>query len=114
MDEEENAKRRWVAPLAIGLVSFWLSAVFWSTSVIGKALVVTSVIFLGVAAYEGVKPLLRRRNPYDLDQLRRIHEEEELRAIDPGEVSQEAEWVVCPHCGNRYRTRLLICPNCKV
>lgn len=65
-----------------------------------------------LAAWLGFGRRLRIRDRYDLSALKEIHELEELRDLDPGVPSGEADRVVCVHCGNEYHTRFPVCPHC--
>jgi len=83
--------------------------------VVGKAMLVLAGFACVFAGFEALRlGLARRSGRYDLNQLRRIHEEEELDSLDPGYVSDHADVVVCAHCGNSYSSRFPICPSCRL
>ena len=55
-----------------------------------------------VFALEGIRSL--RKDPYDLSELRRIHEAAEL---------EENHDVFCPHCAEVYPSNYPVCPHCR-
>ena len=56
--------------------------------------------------------LFVRRDPYDLSQLREVHEERAWRPGDPEPVDGEHAMALCPRCGAEYEARLGACPRC--
>lgn len=56
---------------------------------------------------------VKKRDPYDLNLLREIHEKEEVASIVVPDVMDDAG-VVCPHCGERYSAVFPCCPQCKL
>lgn len=57
--------------------------------------------------------LISRKDPYDLGELRRIHDQEELGDLEPLEPTN-FDQVLCRHCGAVYSSRFPICPDCKM
>ena len=72
----------------------------------------TLIAGAGLGVLVAVYVALRPRGRYDLQDLQAFHESEELRGLDPGEVSGDADEVICPRCGTTYSTRFRVCPNC--
>lgn len=85
---------------------------FAFSAALGSALVCGAVVASAWAVFEAVKPRLRARDPYDLGELRRVHEEEELRALEPSEAITVPMRVVCSRCFSEYDGRLGACPRC--
>lgn len=54
-------------------------------------------------AAEGIRAL--RKDPYDLQELRRVHEQ--------AEVEDCPESAFCPFCSEVYDSDLKVCPNCR-
>jgi hypothetical protein len=99
--------RAWLAPLAVAIACcLLLPSIGFGT--VGDVLVTVAAISAALAIYLGVRP----RERYDLQSLREFHESEELREIDPGDVSDEADRIVCVRCGRDYSARFPICPHC--
>lgn len=63
-----------------------------------------------VFAVLGLLALRQRRDPYDLQLLREIHEREEMlkaRVPDP-----HGDLVYCPYCSDVYSSEYPMCPKC--
>ncbi len=95
------------------MVCFWLAVGLGASGSMLNLLMALCAIFLAGVVYLGVAPRLRKRDQYDLNALRELQEREELEAIDVGEVSPDADTVVCPNCGASYKRRILQCPHCR-
>jgi len=111
--DDRFSRARWVVPLGLGMVAFFLAEGLLATGTLRDALVGASGVFVLIAIFQGARPYLKPKDRFDLKELQRVHEREELKAIDPGEVSEFADRVVCPRCGMDYSTRFPICPHCK-
>jgi len=114
MDHDDAyGNARWLAPFGMGM-AFALLPTFTSFApTVRDALFLAAGLFLLAAGYQYLRPSLRRRDRFDLEELRRVHEREELKAIDPGGISEFADRIVCPHCGRDYSARFPICPSCR-
>ncbi len=77
-----------------------------------EVLVTVAAVAASVAGWRALQEH-RHRDPYDLEALREFHEREEISELDPGFVSDDADTVVCLHCGTARRRRIPVCPNCK-
>ena len=105
--------KAWFAPLALAAGALLLAVpASFVSPVAGEGLAV-----LGAAAAiwtfaVGVLPRLRPRDAYDLGELKRVHEREELLALDDGGALGHPETVVCGRCMNEYPYRLGACPKC--
>jgi hypothetical protein len=99
--------RPWMLPLALAAVCLMALTVLGGT-VFGPILIFVAMILLVITAgvaYAG------RKGKYDLGNLQRVHEQEELRAIELNEP-QAYDSVICPNCGQQYSTDFPTCPTC--
>lgn len=105
--------RRFLLFICLGVVSLLLATAMVSTPVVWQVFVVLGLGFFLAALATFARDLwLRSRDPYDLRELKRIHEEEELRRLELPDAD-ELEQVVCPNCGWVYSSRFPICPECR-
>lgn len=103
----------WMRALAIAAVALLLApAGNGIAPLFGGALVLVAVGASVWAFALGVLPRLRPRDRYDLGELQRVHEEEEIRALHGEGPLGLPENVVCPRCFTEYPARLGACPRC--
>ena len=104
----------WIRFLALAVAALFLAfpAYVFSPVLGGSLIIVAGSASIAAIAY-GVGPRLRR-DAYDLAELKRVHEEEELRALDPEAAMGDPESVICPRCMTEYPARLGACPRCGV
>lgn len=105
----------WIGPLALAVGALFLAGPAYAVSpLIGGALIVVAGISAAWAGVLGLGPKFRRRGAYDLAELQRVHEQEELRALDPEAALGDVDSVLCLRCMNEYPARLGACPRCGV
>lgn len=99
-------ERVWIPWAAVGIAAILLGASFGSSLVAtaGGAMVLVSIVLVAARAM--------RRDKYSLDELQRIHDQEEIREAMYSEIDQDAE-ILCPCCGEPYDRKFPICPRCK-
>jgi hypothetical protein len=103
----------WVAPLGISFVAFSLAGAIGVESFAGRVLVVLALMSVLFAIGGSLKILFSgRRDKYDLNLLREVHEKAELNQAGDDYVSPEADEVVCIRCTQTYGTRFPACPHC--
>ena len=71
--------------------------------------VLSILVLMGVVVRNSVER--RRSDPYDLQLLRDIHEQEEFERADAEHIEESD--TICPHCGHLYGPKFRICPACK-
>jgi hypothetical protein len=103
---------RWRAPLGVSIVCLLMAAFVGSAPWLAGALVTMAALSALIALGSGLRGMLRR-DPYDLNALKKLHEREELLDLDPGTVSPDADTVVCLCCGTPRPARIPVCPACK-
>lgn len=103
----------WLRPLALAAGALILGLSIHAT------LPFLATVLFGVAGISTIwalsvvmVPLLRHRDPYDLSELRRVDEEEEIWALDDEGALGNPERVVCLRCMEDYDYRLGACPKC--
>src|SRR5579862_9132417 len=106
------ANRRWIAPMGVCLAFLLLAGMLSASTRIAGSLIVAAAIMASVAAWELIR-MVRVRTKYDLGALREFHEKEELRQLDPGEVAEDADTVICLCCGGSRPRRIAVCPYCR-
>jgi hypothetical protein len=99
----------WIRPLALAAAALLLAAVVPAG---GGVLVLIAAGACAWAFAVGVLPRFRPRDAYDLGELRRVHESEELRALDDEGALGAPEKVICLRCMTEYDYRLGACPRC--
>jgi hypothetical protein len=92
----------------IGCMLMPIIGVSRPTEVLAAAFV---VVGLGAAVVAVVKSR-RAHDPYDLDELKSIHEKEELKHLWDSEPEPEGKTVLCRNCDAVYEARLGVCPEC--
>ena len=102
----------WIRLLALAAAAIFLGfPLLGAMPVIGAALLVAggglSLWALGL----GLSPYLKR-GKYDLGELQRVHEAEELRALHWNEAPVDPNYILCPCCMEEYPHRLPACPRC--
>jgi len=55
---------------------------------------------------------MSRRDPYDLQALREVHEREAVRTLLEEEPTPDSDTVACRGCGACYSARIGVCPEC--
>jgi hypothetical protein len=104
--------KRWMTPVAMAAVCLLLAAAI-PIVMVSRILLTLVVVLLAMAVMEVLKQVpARARDPYDLSELRRIHEEEEMQEAMEYDVAGDASEAVCPHCGNVYTATYPLCPEC--
>jgi len=104
---------RWFPWAAVGIVAVILGSATPGSFQQGTILAFAGGAMVLISIGMAIRPLLQRpRDPYSLDELRRIHEEETLREAG-WESTEEAEFVVCPNCGTERPVQLPKCPRCR-
>ena len=102
--------RMWIRALAIAAVALTLAPFVYPLSpVAGGLLVAIAGLACLWAFIEGALPHLKSRDRYDLGELRKLHEEEEIHALHEG---TDGDHVVCPRCYTEYPARVGACPRC--
>lgn len=99
----------WMQPLALAVGALLLAV---ALPAFALPLALVSGVGFVWAFVVGVLPRLRRRDSYDLGELKRVHEEEEMRSLDPEGALGLPEKVVCPRCFTEYPHRIGACPRC--
>lgn len=103
----------WMRALAIAVPALLLAPfVYGVAPLFGTLLVLLGVSASVWAIALGLTLRLKPRDPYDLGELRRVQEEEELRAAEPEDALPLGDRVVCPRCFEEYSSRLRACPRC--
>ena len=103
----------WMRALAIAVPALLLAPFAYGVS----PLLAGFLVFVAVAAsvwagFAGLSSRSGSRDPYDLGELKRLQEREELRAVEPDEALPAGDTVVCPRCFGEYPARLRACPRC--
>lgn len=96
--------------VAIGVVGLLISGATAGTPAVAQPIFVVSALAVVTSLVMFGKDLLsRKRDPYDLNLLREIHE-----APPSDEFVGKQEWgdVLCPVCGTEYPGDRLVCPRC--
>lgn len=108
MSEGPRAWILWTAGLCLGLL---LLPFFWPCLPLFFA-----TLCLSFAALAGLVSSLwkgSRKDRFDLDELRRLHEREQVRSLREEVEHADADQAFCTFCGEVYDPRLRACPNCK-
>jgi hypothetical protein len=72
-----------------------------------------AVVLLGGSIYFMVKAFQKvRKDPYDLSELRELHERELLRDQMMEEPPNSSHVIYCPFCSTVYREDMKVCPHC--
>lgn len=102
--------RPWLPPLAFGIASAMVGAATTSVALLQTTFLSLAGISFAVAAIAAARQ--RRSDPYDLDELRRVHERD---VVDSIEVEEPTEYdsVHCLYCGTDFSVRLPVCPECR-
>lgn len=104
---------RWFPWAAVGITTVILGSAISGSVRQGTTLAFAGGAMILVSIGMAIRPLLRRpRDPYSLDELRRIHEEETLREAG-WESTEDAQFIVCPNCGRERPVHLPKCPHCR-
>lgn len=101
-------------PLVCGFVGFSILGWALGPNAFGHASFLVALGFLLGVGIHGVSRLkLKRKDPYSLDELRKVHENEERRAIEDELMEiDSAGNAVCLCCGNHFDPKLHLCPRC--
>ncbi len=97
-----------------GFLGFALLGLSLGANPFGYAALLLSLGFgLGAVIHWASGLRLRRKDPYDLSELARVHEEEERRAIEDELMEMDSAGnAVCLTCGNHFDPKLHVCPRC--
>lgn len=72
-----------------------------------------AVVLLGFSIYLMSKAFQKaRKDPYDLSELREIHERELVRDQRLDEPMNSSHVIYCPFCSTVYQEDLKVCPHC--
>lgn len=103
---------RTISLVALGICCLLLAGEFSAKPDIGQAILVVGALSLLGAAVSGVVDWLGKRRPrYDLQELRKVHEREELREVEELDLDSETS-IMCVHCGHIYGHMFKVCPQC--
>ncbi len=100
---------KWLPPLALAAGALLLAPF---VPPLASLLVLVAVAGCLWSFAVGVLPRLRPRDAYDLRELKRVHEAEEIRALDDEGALGDPEKVSCLRCMTEYSYRLGACPRC--
>ncbi|MBN9500652.1 MAG: hypothetical protein BGO01_18585 [Armatimonadetes bacterium 55-13] len=99
--------------LAAGFVGFAFTSAILGFNSLGQAAAVLACICL-VGLITHLVAGFKRRDPYDLRELKKLQEREENRndeaELDDYDPSGKP---ICLHCGEEYDSRLGACPRCR-
>lgn len=97
------------------LLLLLIGGAFWPVPYVLPACLGLALILLSAPAGAWVFQIrTQAKDPYNLNELRRVQEEAEIRDFEVagvGEVDPDSE-ILCPHCGFMLRARYRACPNC--
>jgi rubrerythrin len=103
-------RKPWIPGIAVAVAAGMLLPF-----VVGHPTLRTAVLVvcgLGLIGATGGLLNRRRRDRYDLDALREIHEREAIRALLDNEPTPDSDTVVCRNCGTCYAANIGVCPEC--
>jgi hypothetical protein len=101
----------WLRLFCIGLLCCILGGVFWTFPVLSNLFVSLSAISIACSLGLWAKERFRRRDPYDLEELREMILNKTYEEIEVPEVDSEGD-LYCIHCDLVYGVRLRACPKC--
>jgi hypothetical protein len=102
--------RQWRFRLLAGTIALLLLGL--AAGPIGLfGVVVVAAALMAILAVVAMVPR-PKPDPYDLSELRRIHEREELRSLRDGLGAAASESVYCLMCSQPYDARFPTCPHC--
>jgi len=103
----------WIRLLALAAVALIIACpILGVIPLLGQALILCGGVLSIWALVVGLGPHLRRRGKYDLGELQRVHEAEELRALHWNEAPIDPIYVLCSCCMEEYPHKLPACPRC--
>ena len=97
--------------MAVALVGGLLLPFVWPISVVRYTVLACVAAGLAAALYFATLGM-RRRDPYDLEALREVHEREAVQALLDDEPTPDSDSVVCRNCGACYPAGIGVCPEC--
>jgi hypothetical protein len=100
--------------LVAGFLGFAILGASLGANPFGYSSLLLSLGFaLGALIHWGAGLNLRRKDPYSLEALRRVQDEEERRAIEDelAEIDSAGN-AVCLTCGTHFDPKLSLCPRC--
>lgn len=96
----------WALPTLIGMALILAAGGTASAPTIAGAFVLAATGAFVVAV------LRAKKDPYDLKELRELHEERPYDEVDVPGVEESSGDVTCGRCQNHYSGRLPGCPFC--
>ncbi|MGV3613918.1 MAG: hypothetical protein ACO1SV_01165 [Fimbriimonas sp.] len=100
----------WFRYIALAVVCFLAGAAFWPIRLLAEVLLWGGVFATIGAVVTGYRK--RDQDQYDLDMLRKIDEQEELRNLDvPDAFGIDQRQCLC--CQQVYDVRYPACPHCE-
>lgn len=97
-----------------GFLGFAILGASLGGNAFGYASLLLSLGFaLGAVIHWGADFFNRRKDPYSLSELHKIHEKEERLAIEDELMEMDSAGnAVCLTCGNHFDPKLHLCPRC--
>jgi hypothetical protein len=105
------AKRSWIPGIALALIGCMLLPNVWDVKVLRYVIAGFVVVGLGAALVAVIRSR-RAHDPYDLGELKSVHEKEELMRLWADELQSDDRMVLCRCCNTVYEARLGVCPEC--
>lgn len=103
----------WIRLLALAAAAIFLALpLSGSAPLLSEALLGSAGILSIWALVLGLGPHIRLGKKYDLGELQRVHEAEELRALHWNEAPVDPAYVLCRCCMEEYPHQLPACPRC--
>lgn len=107
-------------PAILGLIGIGLALSIFATasqqlpgrgpiSLVGFGLVLGGLLWAAAEAWQRRRP----RDPYSLEALRRLDQEETFRRAEEFAIESDASEIICPHCGENFDRKYPVCPRCR-
>lgn len=103
--------RKWLGVVALGIACAIVGAAARPVFAAASEMMILGGVLLLVGLVMAARPLFRRHDPYSLEELRRLDEEERLREASWA-GTDDADEIVCIHCGAIRDADRPRCPNC--
>ena len=104
-------RRAWVERIAVALIGCLLLPFVWQIELLRYFAFGLAVVgLLGILVFAVRR--LRRRDPYDLEALREVHERATVQTLLEEEPIPDSDTVVCRNCGASYAATIGVCPEC--
>jgi hypothetical protein len=104
--------RPWLPCIGLGIILAVLGNALQPTLRQASVLMLVGGALLLIGLAWATKDHFKRpRDPYSLEDLRRVHEEEQLRQAS-WEPTDDADEIVCVHCGTIRPASRPKCPTC--